>query len=53
MGQWFAVNGLAAPPPNGSRFDRKFLAIAAAADGLGVRIGIVTARGARACFGSA
>lgn len=35
---WFAANGLAAPPPNGSRFDRSFLAIAAAVDGLGVAL---------------
>jgi LysR family transcriptional regulator, glycine cleavage system transcriptional activator len=35
---WFAANGLAAPPPNGSRFDRSFLAIAAAAAGLGVAL---------------
>jgi LysR family transcriptional regulator, glycine cleavage system transcriptional activator len=35
---WFALNGLAAPPPRGFRFDRSFLAIAAAADGLGVAL---------------
>lgn len=35
---WFAANGLASPPPNGSRFDRSFLAIAAAAEGLGVAL---------------
>ncbi len=35
---WFAANGVAPPPPNGSRFDRSFLAIAAAADGLGVAL---------------
>jgi DNA-binding transcriptional LysR family regulator len=35
---WFAANGLAAPPPNGSRFDRSFLAIAAASEGLGVAL---------------
>ena len=35
---WFAANGLSAPRPNGSRFDRSFLAIAAAADGLGVAL---------------
>lgn len=35
---WFAANGLAAPPPSGSRFDRSFLAIAAAGDGLGVAL---------------
>ena len=35
---WFAQNGLAAPPPRGFRFDRSFLAIAAAVDGLGVAL---------------
>jgi DNA-binding transcriptional LysR family regulator len=35
---WFAANGLVAPPPNGSRFDRSFIAIAAAAEGLGVAL---------------
>jgi DNA-binding transcriptional LysR family regulator len=35
---WFNTNGLVAPPPNGSRFDRSFLAIAAAAEGLGVAL---------------
>jgi LysR family glycine cleavage system transcriptional activator len=35
---WFAANDLAAPPPNGPRFDRSFLAIAAAVDGLGVTL---------------
>lgn len=35
---WFAVNGLPPPPPHGSRFDRSFLAIAAAVDGLGVAL---------------
>lgn len=35
---WFSANGLVAPPPNGSRFDRSFLAIAAAAEGLGVAL---------------
>jgi LysR family transcriptional regulator, glycine cleavage system transcriptional activator len=35
---WFARNGLAAPRPHGTRFDRSFLAIAAAADGLGVAL---------------
>jgi LysR family transcriptional regulator, glycine cleavage system transcriptional activator len=34
---WFARNALPAPRPHGTRFDRSFLAIAAAADGLGVR----------------
>ncbi|MBK9081328.1 MAG: LysR family transcriptional regulator [Rhizobiales bacterium] len=35
---WFAANGLRAPSPRGSRFDRSFMAIAAAADGLGVAL---------------
>src|SRR3954463_395427 len=35
---WFAANGFTAPAPNGSRFDRSFLAIAAAAEGLGVAL---------------
>jgi LysR family glycine cleavage system transcriptional activator len=35
---WFARNGLPAPRPHGMRFDRSFLAIAAAADGLGVAL---------------
>lgn len=36
---WFALNGVAVPlMPRGSRFDRSFLAIAAAADGLGVAL---------------
>src|SRR5918995_3510457 len=35
---WFTANGLVAPAPNGSRFDRSFLAIAAAAEGLGVAL---------------
>ncbi len=35
---WFAANGLPAPRPNGPRFDRSFLAIAAAVDGLGVAL---------------
>jgi DNA-binding transcriptional LysR family regulator len=35
---WFTANSLIAPPPNGSRFDRSFLAIAAAAQGLGVAL---------------
>lgn len=34
--KWFEENGLAAPSPNGSRFDRSFLAIAAAVAGIGV-----------------
>ena len=35
---WFAGNGLSAPNPGGYRFDRSFMAIAAAADGLGVAL---------------
>jgi LysR family transcriptional regulator, glycine cleavage system transcriptional activator len=35
---WFDRNGLKAPPPVAIRFDRSFLAIAAAADGLGVAL---------------
>lgn len=35
---WFAANGLAPPPPRGSRFDRSFMAIAAAVDGMGVTL---------------
>lgn len=35
---WFAANGMPAPEPNGPRFDRSFLALAAAADGLGVAL---------------
>lgn len=35
---WFATNGLAAPSPGGFRFDRSFIAIAAAVDGLGVTL---------------
>ena len=35
---WFARNGLPAPRPQGMRFDRSFLAIAAAVDGLGVSL---------------
>ena len=35
---WFARNGLPPPRPQGVRFDRSFLAIAAAADGLGVAL---------------
>jgi DNA-binding transcriptional LysR family regulator len=37
-GDWFAANGLAAPPPHGMRFDRSFLAISTAANGLGVAL---------------
>ncbi len=35
---WFAANGMPTPSPNGSRFDRSFMAIAAAVDGLGVTL---------------
>ena len=35
---WFAANGLAPPPHRRARFDRSFLAIAAAAAGLGVAL---------------
>lgn len=35
---WFTANHLSPPPPNGPRFDRSFLAIAAAVDGLGVAL---------------
>lgn len=35
---WFAANGLTAPGPGGYRFDRSFMAIAAAVDGLGVTL---------------
>lgn len=35
---WFEANGLAAPATAGLRFDRSFLALAAAADGLGVAL---------------
>jgi DNA-binding transcriptional LysR family regulator len=35
---WFERNGLPAPRPQGVRFDRSFLAIAAAADGLGMAL---------------
>ena len=35
---WFARNELPAPRPQGVRFDRSFLAITAAADGLGVAL---------------
>ena len=36
---WFELNGIAVPAsPRGSRFDRSFLAIAAAANGLGVAL---------------
>lgn len=35
---WFSINGMAAPAPHGIRFDRSFLALAAASDGLGVAL---------------
>lgn len=35
---WFAHNALAAPRPHGMRFDRSFLAIAAAVNGLGIAL---------------
>lgn len=35
---WFELNGLPMRPPQGARFDRSFLAIAAACDGLGVAL---------------
>ncbi len=35
---WFKTNGLTPPPPSGSRFDRSFIALGAAADGLGVAL---------------
>lgn len=35
---WFARNGLSAPMPSGSRFDRSFMAISAAVDGIGVAL---------------
>lgn len=35
---WFEANGIASQVPRGSRFDRSFMAIAAAADGLGVAL---------------
>ncbi len=36
--EWFAANGLIAPEPRGPRFDRSFLSLRAAADGLGVAL---------------
>jgi LysR family transcriptional regulator, glycine cleavage system transcriptional activator len=36
--QWFAANGLQAPALRGMRFDRSFLAISTAAEGLGVAL---------------
>ncbi|MBR0794957.1 LysR family transcriptional regulator [Bradyrhizobium jicamae] len=35
---WFAANGLSPPPPHGMRFDRSFLAIHTAANGLGIAL---------------
>jgi LysR family glycine cleavage system transcriptional activator len=35
---WFAANGLSAPPPRGPRFDRSFISISAAVDGIGVAL---------------
>ncbi len=35
---WFDANGMSAPGPRGSRFDRSFMAISAAVDGLGVTL---------------
>jgi len=35
---WFDSNGIAPPGPRGSRFDRSFMAIAAAVDGLGIAL---------------
>jgi len=35
---WFAANGMTSPAPIGSRFDRSFLAIAAASEGLGIAL---------------
>lgn len=35
---WFEANGLEPPAPHGARFDRSFLALAAATDGLGIAL---------------
>ena len=35
---WFAANAVAPPAPHGPRFDRSFLSVAAAADGMGVAL---------------
>ncbi len=35
---WFAANGVIAPEPHGPRFDRSFLSLRAAMDGLGVAL---------------
>ena len=44
---WFKVNGREPLIPHAARFDRSFLAIAAACDGLGVALEIDPARGER------
>ena len=35
---WFGANDISPPAPRGSRFDRSFMAIAAAVDGLGIAL---------------
>ncbi len=35
---WFAANGFSAPPPRSMRFDRSFISIKAAVDGLGITL---------------
>jgi DNA-binding transcriptional LysR family regulator len=35
---WFTANGLPSPLPSGPRFDRSFLSLSAAADGIGVAL---------------
>lgn len=35
---WFAANGLSPPPPRTMRFDRSFISIKAAVDGLGITL---------------
>ena len=35
---WFAANDLSPPSPRGSRFDRSFMAIGAAVDGMGIAL---------------
>ncbi|MCQ4160991.1 LysR family transcriptional regulator [Roseomonas sp. GC11] len=35
---WFAANGLPSPPPRGPRFDRSFISLSAAVNGLGVAL---------------
>jgi DNA-binding transcriptional LysR family regulator len=35
---WLAVNGISAQPPLGMRFDRSFLALSAATNGLGIAL---------------